>query len=187
MVYTTRLERIGISNSREGYWVDPSLTPSLEYGQMNRAHLDNDRLIAASSNERLTDILDLQLSNTPTLLDSIPHSALSRQLGNDVIATAFIPLGLVLEMQRGERGGSAGGEQYGGFFYEKYKEWSDLHEFSQSAIAFVSDGMVDQLMVALYYSEPNAANADREEVERRLSEYYLDTPRGSGRLSVICD
>lgn len=175
-----------LSNSREGYWVDPSLTPSLEYGQMNRVHLDNDRLIAASSTERLTDILDLQLSNTPTLLDSIPHSALSRQLGNDVIATAFIPLGLVLEMQRGERGGSAGGEQYGGFFYEKYKEWSDLHEFSQSAIAFVSDGMVDQLMVALYYSEPNAANADREEVERRLSEYYLDTPRGSGSLSVIC-
>src|SRR5918992_6350438 len=111
---------------------------------MNRVHLDNDRLIAASSTERLTDILDLQLSNTPTLLDSIPHSALSRQLGNDVIATAFIPLGLVLEMQRGERGRSAGVEQYGGFFYEKYKEWSDLHEFSQSAIAFVSDGMVDQ-------------------------------------------
>ena len=176
-----------LSNSQEDFGHDLTLPPGLEFGQMNRVYLDDDRLIAASSTDRLTDILHLQLNDAPTLAHSTPHAALSQQLGSTLIAAAFIPSGFIQEIQLGERKDATSNEKYRGFFYDKYKDWGNLHEFSHSAIAFATDGSIDQLLVALYYPDPSAADADREEIERRLQEYYLDTPSGPGSLSVICD
>ena len=163
-----------LSNSQEDFGHDLTLPPGLEFGQMNRVYLDDDRLIAASSTDRLTDILHLQLNDAPTLAHSTPHAALSQQLGSTLIAAAFIPSGFIQEIQLGERKDATSNEKYRGFFYDKYKDWGNLHEFSHSAIAFATDGSIDQLLVALYYPDPSAADADREEIERRLQEYYLD-------------
>ena len=163
-----------LSNFRDGYRIDPYLFGGLRLGQMARASLGDDRLIAASSDERLLNILDLQESGAPTLINSILHAALSQQLGSTLIAAAFIPSGFIQEIQLGERKDATSNEKYRGFFYDKYKDWGNLHEFSHSAIAFATDGSIDQLLVALYYPDPSAADADREEIERRLQEYYLD-------------
>ena len=70
-----------LSNSQEDFGHDLTLPPGLEFGQMNRVYQDDDRLIAASSTDRLTDILHLQLNDAPTLAHSTPHAALSQQLG----------------------------------------------------------------------------------------------------------
>lgn len=176
-----------LSNSREGYRFDRSLPRGITYGQMNRVYLGDDRLIAATSTERLTDILDLQLNGAPTLVHSAPHAALGEQLGSATVGAAFIPFGFIQEIQRGERKDVPNNSGYRGFFYDEYKDWGNLHEFSQAVVAFATDGSINQLLVALYYPDPSAADADREEMERRLQEYYLDIPSGSGSLSVICD
>ena len=176
-----------LSNFRDGYRIDPYLFGGLRLGQMARASLGDDRLIAASSDERLLNILDLQESGAPTLINSIPHAALSQQMGSTLIAGAFIPAGFIQEIQRGERKDATSNERRCGFFYDKYKDWGNLHEFSHSAIAFATDGSIDQLLVALYYPDPGAADADREEIQRRLQEYYLEIRSGPASLSVICD
>ena len=149
-----------LSNSREGYRFDRSLPRGITYGQMNRVYLGDDRLIAATSTERLTDILDLQLNGAPTLVHSAPHAALGEQLEAPLLGRIH-PVWIHPRNPARRTKDVPNNSGYRGFFYDEYKDWGNLHEFSQAVVAFATDGSINQLLVALYYPDPSAADADR--------------------------
>lgn len=163
-----------LRNSLGDRQVDMSLPPGREFGQMNRVFLVEDRLTISNSTQGLTPLLDVEAGGTPTLLDSPAHLGLVRQIGGNTIGLAFLPPRLVQELQQGLRQEARSNDDYGPFFYERYQDWRPLHPFNLAAVGYRTDGQGTQLVVALYYPDPEAAGADAAEFERRWEEYFLN-------------
>jgi hypothetical protein len=175
-----------LRNSLEDFQHDLSLPVGMRFGQMNRVQLDDNQLTISNATAGLTAILDARLDNPPTLLDSVSHSGLARQMGGNTVGIAFLPPGLFLELQQGTRRETIPNDDYGPFFYEKYQDWGQLHQFNLAAVGYRTDGPTEQLMVALYYPDPEAPEADLAEIERRWQEYYLTLLGRSGPLAKLC-
>jgi hypothetical protein len=164
-----------------------SLPVGMRFGQMNRVFLEDDRLAVSNSTDRLTALIDLQVEDAPsTLADSVPHSSLVRQLGGNTIGLAFLPPRLVQELQQGLRRETIPNDDYGPFFYERYQDWGQLHPFDLAAVGYRAGGQGTQLVVALYYPNPEAAAADAAEFERRWEEYYLDLVLWRRPIAELC-
>ncbi len=55
--------------------------------------------------------------------------------------------------------------------YDKPEEWGELHQWEAMGIGYGISGGIPQLTLSLFYSDPDAAEADAEELTLRMSDY----------------
>ena len=156
------------------------------FSSWNRVALMDNRLITAPATSIIENLIDLQKGEAGSLLDSPPHLALSRAVGDGLIGGVFLTPDWIAEYA------------IGSFRYSNRQrcspttvgvcEWFsdalDMHltgpdawgKLSPYNVALLGYGVHDgaeETVIALHYSDPDSARRDAGELEKRWNSFNL--------------
>ena len=148
---------------RDDYaWASFARPDAIAVGAMNRVYVSGAALIVAPATEFVTDMLAAWANESPPLADDAAFSSIALALG-DPLSAGLLTRETVLNP---ETEGSVGLSQY-----EKPAEWGTLHEWSDMGAGYGRSEEGQWWVISLFYSEPDAAVADADELIQRMRGY----------------
>ena len=144
---------------------------SVEYF-LNRIAFMDSRLLFAPTTEGIERLIDLQHTKGTCLLDSQPHKALAEAVGEGPLGGIFVPF---------EKTGDWTGWLYKAdmkpCLIDRYLEgpdrWGVLSPYTHVLMGYSVQGDAKETVIALYYPDPDAAQKDASELEKRWDSFQL--------------
>ena len=139
---------------------------------LNRVAVVGDWLVAAPATGIVEELINLQTGRPGTSLwDSQPHRMLVDAVDGHPVGGAFVTPKWVMENWNTVNSGPV--ERL-----DKYlsgpAQWGRLSSYSLALIGYGLRGEADEIFVALFYPNPEAAAADTAELERRWNSFHYD-------------
>ena len=148
---------------RDDYaWASFASPDAIAVGAMNRVYVSGAALIVAPATEFITGMLAAWANESPPLADDAAFSSIALALG-DPLSAGLLTREAILNP---ETEGSVGLSQY-----EKPAEWGTLHEWSDMGASYGRGEEGRWWVISLFYSEPDAAIADADELIQRMRGY----------------
>ena len=141
---------------------------------MNRVYVSDTALIASPDTAFVTGMLAAWANESPSLADDAAFSSIALALGDPLSAGLFTRETIL----NPEAGLSAGFSKY-----EKPAEWGTLHEWSDMGAGYGRGEEGEWWVLSLFYSEPNAADADADELIQRMWGYDTALTELAGQIS----
>ena len=150
----------------------------------NRVALMENRILTAPATYILHNLIDLQKGESPSLLQSPSHLALSRIVGKGMMGGIFITPDWIVENENGSfslqilfDGRTVGCCEIDPNALDSHltgpEAWGKLSPYSMALFGYrVQDG-VEETVIALHYSDPDAARKDAGELEKRWNSFHL--------------
>lgn len=148
----------------------PSFTSPAMFalGSMNRVFVEDDVLIAAPATDMVTDILAAWAGEQSSLSEDTAFSSLAAALG-DPLSAALLTRDTALNFEAS--GVSSEGQANILSDYQRPSDWGVIHEWEALGIGFGRDDDARWLVISLFYSDPDAAEADAQELLQRMDGY----------------
>ena len=142
----------------------PSLAgpDGIALGVMNRVYVSSTALIVSPTTAYITGMLATWADEAPSLADDAAFSSIALALDNPLSA-GFFTREAIMDPEVGLSGGFSQ--------YEKPEEWGTLHEWSDMGAGYGRDEGGDWWVISLFYSDPDAADADADELIERMWGY----------------
>ena len=140
---------------------------------MNRVYVSDTALIASPDTAFVTGMLAAWANESPSLADDAAFSSIALALGDPLSAGLFTRETIL----NPEAGLSAGFSKY-----EKPAEWGTLHEWSDMGAGYGRGDEGEWWVLTLFYSEPDAADADADELIQRMWGYDTALTELAGRV-----
>ena len=148
---------------RDDYaWASFASPDAIAVGAMNRVYVSGAALIVAPATEFITGMLAAWANESPSLADDATFSSIALALG-DPLSAGLLTREAILNP---ETEGSVGPSQY-----EKPAEWGTLHEWSDMGAGYGRGDEGRWWVISLFYSDPDAAIADADELIQRMRGY----------------
>jgi hypothetical protein len=148
---------------------------------INRIAFMGDRLLSAPATDLLTPLIDVQQGNVATVRESVPHVALTRALGNGLLAGIFHPHADL---------NPPDGVDFPAEHLSGPNAWQSLSPYEVALRGYRLRDGVDEFVIALYYNDPMAAAPDALELEFRWStittEREVNYRTKSFSVSTVC-
>ncbi len=148
---------------RDDYaWGSFTSPDAIAAGAMNRVYVSGAALIASPATEFVTGMLAAWANESPSLADDAAFSNMTLALG-DPLSAGLLTREAILNH---ETDGSEVLSQY-----EKPAEWGTLHEWSDMGAGYGRSEEGRWWVISLFYPEPDAADADADELIQRMLWY----------------
>ena len=148
---------------RDDYtWGSFARPDAFAHGAMNRVYVSGTALIASPATEYVTGMLAAWANESPSLADDSAFSSIALALG-DPLSAGLLTREAILDYEFGD---SVALSQY-----EKPAEWGTLHEWSDMGASYGRGEEGQWWVLSLFYSEPDAAVADADELIQRMRGY----------------
>ena len=140
----------------------------------NRVALLDDLIVAAPSTGIIEQLIDANRGESPDLLESEPHRALTAAIGEGLLGGAFMPRSWIVENWNAANTWTV-------IPLDRYmdgpEQWGQLSPYDLAVFGYRVQGDAEETVVALYYPDPAAAARDSGEFEKRWNSFYFD-PKG---------
>ena len=156
------LGRTYFSMNDDYSWGSLARPGAFALSSMNRVYVSDTALIVAPDTAFVTGMLAALANESPSLADDAAFSSIALALG-DPLSAGLLTRETVLNP---ETEGSVGLSQY-----EKPAEWGTLHEWSDMGAGYGRSEEGQWWVISLFYSEPDAAVADADELIQRMRGY----------------
>jgi hypothetical protein len=135
---------------------------------MNRVAVFDNTLIISPDTEDVTSIFDTMDGGTPSIIDNAVGRALADSLG-DVLAATFTTPARVIYYDPSDE------EDRPLFYFTIPVDWGTLRGYEMAALGYRVKGDEHYFDIALYYTDKQAAEADGEEIVKRMQSYLIGT------------
>ena len=133
----------------------------------NAVALLGGRLLAAAYIDTVKSLIDLQHGKGESLLDSKPHRTLAESFGDELLRMRFVDEAWLIQRASPKLTAKVLLDVY----VEGPKDWDRLSPYSHALLGYqVREGQ-DEIVIALYYPDPEAAATDKSELEKRWNTY----------------
>ena len=149
----------------------------------NRIALVDDQVLATPATSILEDLIDVQNGSAPSLLDSSPHLALARAVGDGMIGGVFLTPEWVAEHAFGSFTAQWRVANTAMCCYTNPTlldqhltgpdPWALLSPYSLALFGYRVQGDAEETVIALYYPDPSGAERDARELEKRWNSFHL--------------
>ena len=137
----------------------------LALSEMNRVFVGDGSLIAAPATEMVTSILETWSGISTSLAADPAYASLARALGDPLSAG-------ILNRQQVLQSESARPVKY-----DKPVDWGTLHQWDTFGVGYgQADDESGWVAFSIFYSDPDAAEADSEELIHRMNGYKTAVP-----------
>jgi len=150
---------------------------------LNRIAFVGDRLLVATTSGIMESLIDVQRGEAPSLLDSRPYSSLAEAVGEEALGGAFVgPQWIVDAWNPWDRKPAERLDEY----LEGTHRWSVLSVYTLALLGYRFRGDAQEMVTALYYPEPGAAEEAAGELKRRWEsfEFYPDSTGSPEKVSI---
>ncbi len=140
----------------------------------NRVALLGDQILAAPSTGIIEQLIDANRGESPNLLESEPHRALTVAIGEGLLGGAFMPPHWIVENWNTVNTRSVSRLDR---YMEGPEQWGQISPYDLALFGYRVQGDAEETVVALYYPDHAAAARDSGELEKRWNSFYFD-PKG---------
>ena len=198
-----RLEALGnhereLAYEKADYKGTPYFTRSQDYrfplatshpnvsAELNRVVVEDDRLLAAPATFIIEDLIDVREGDAPSLIESQAHLLLARGIGQGLIGGVFITSDWIAEhavgsfrfsnRQRCSPTTVGVCEWFSDALDMHLAEpdpWGKLSPYDVALLGYRVQGDTEETVIALHYSDPDAAKRDAEELAKRWNSFHL--------------
>jgi hypothetical protein len=130
--------------------------------RMNRVFLSDGVLAAGPDSGPIVQVMAADAGNTPVLADDPTYYRLAVSLANPLSA-GLLPRPLVME--------PPGHPHLGHDTYQKPDAWGEIHNWEVMAAGYSATEDARWSAISLFYSDPDAAQADAGELVGRMNGY----------------
>ena len=148
-------------------WAPFDRPEGIALGDMNRVYVSSTALIVSPTTEYVTGILATWANESPSLADDAAFSRIALALG-DPLSAGLLTREVVLNP---ESGSPVDLSQF-----EKPAEWGQLREWSDMGAGYGRSEEGEWWVLSLFYSDPDAADADADELIERMWGYDTILP-----------
>jgi len=134
---------------------------------MNRLAIEKDTIVVTPSTERMAAILETIANNERSIMDINACRALADSLGEVLTAVMTMPY-RVSDYDENM-------EVIPSFTFAIPENWGQLHRYDYSAIGYKNDGKERTLIFSLFCTSSGIAQADGDELVKRMESYLLGT------------
>ena len=138
----------------------------LVLADMNRMAVLDNRVILAPATYYVTDIFDVMSGTAASIMDTPASRALTDSLGNAINAFITIPERVLLDWHE---------ESVPTYYFDIPADWDLLHEYEMVALGYRVEDEQQYWDIALYYTDADDAEADGEELVKRMKSYLFRT------------
>ena len=160
------------------YWLNEDFDTSLIMHPLglpfNRVALLDDQIVAAPSTGILEQLIDANRGESPNLLESEPHRALTVAIGEGLLGGSFMPPHWIVENWNTVNTRSVSRLDR---YMEGPEQWGQLSPYHLAAFGYRVQEDVEETVLALYYPDHAAAARDSSELEKRWNSFHYD-PKG---------
>ncbi len=148
----------------------------------NRVALMDNRILAAPATPVIENLIDVQKGEFASLLESPPHLALSRVVGEGMIGGIFVTPNWIAEHAAGSyriqvRVGNASGSEIRPDALDAHltgpDAWGKLSPYSVALFGYRVQDDAEETVIALHYPDLDAAKRDAGELEKRWNSFRL--------------
>ena len=155
----------------------------------NRVALMDNRILTAPATSIIENLIDVQKGESASLLESPPHWTLSHVGGKGMIGGIFVTPDWIAEnaigsfrLEKPVCNITSGCREYDPNALDMHltgpDAWGKLSPYSVALFGYrVQDG-VEETVIALHYSDPDAARKDAGELEKRWNSFHLYVEHG---------
>jgi hypothetical protein len=158
-----------IREDYQGDAKDP--TSRMVLNTMNRVYVDESVLISAPATDMIEGVLETWAGEQPSVLGNTGFAHIGEALW-DTLSTAIMPRSAAFDTSRFSEGQRPQ--------FKEQETWGMLHEWEVAGFGFGKDADGEKwYAISLFYSDPDAAEADASELVHRMETYetvYQDYP-----------
>lgn len=143
----------------------------------NRVALLDDQILAAPSTGIIEQLIDANRGESPNLLESEPHRALTVAIGEGLLGGAFMPPHWIVENWNRNTVNTRSVSRLDRYM-EGPEQWGQLSPYDLALFGYRVQGDAEETVLALYYPDHAAAAKDSGELEKRWNSFYYD-PTGA--------
>ena len=156
------------------------------FSSWNRVAIMDNRILTAPATPIIENLIDLQKRESASLLESPPHLALSRAVGKGMIGGIFVTPDWIAEHAVGSfrfsnrRHCSPTTVGVCEWFSDALDmhlagpdTWAKLSPYSVALFGYRVQDDAEETIIALHYSDPDAARRDADELEKRWNSFHL--------------
>jgi hypothetical protein len=147
----------------------------LRMGAFNRIALLDDWLLAAPATDLLTALIDIHQGNGDGFMDSDLHRKLAEAVGVGILTEVFKDQTVIKDP-----GIPGNYMQLSLPIFQRYMDgpnkWGTLSDYNLTLAGYRIRDNVEEIAIALYYSDPSLAEKDRAEIEHRWNTYGVNLP-----------
>jgi hypothetical protein len=139
---------------------------------MNRVVVQDGLIITSPVTADISGIFDTMDGNSPSVLDNEMCLALAESMGDVLTATITTPERIIFTDLAGHQ------ESPMMFDFTIPANWGTLRGYEMAALGYCADGENHHIDIALYYDDKIAAEADGQEIVKRIQSYEVGTYMG---------
>ena len=145
----------------------------------NRVALMDNRILTAPATSIIESLVDVQKGESASLLDSPPHLALSRVVGEGMIGGIFATPDRIGYYATGSFRTAVRGVccEYDPNALDAHltgpDAWDKLSLYSVALFGYRVQDDAEETVIALHYFDPDAARRDAEELQKRWNSFHL--------------
>lgn len=170
------------------YGLHPNNAPVLDYPlrthTLNRVAVIDDWFVAAAATQQMEDLINVRDGHVESLLQSKAHLTLAQAVNGDLLSGTYRDLSAI------KNPGSP--VNFSAMITDKLQpymdgpnEWQSLTPFVLSLSGYrVRDG-IDEIVIALYYDDPIAAQEDQVQLEHRWNTFEWDFATNSDPMPLV--
>jgi hypothetical protein len=136
---------------------------------MNRVAVMDDFIITSPVKADITGIFDTMDGNSPSVLDNEMCRALADSMGDVLAAAITTPERIIFTDLAGKQ------ERPTMFDFTIPANWGTLQGYEMAALGYRANGDERYLDIALYYGDKETAEADGQEIVKRIQSYEVGT------------
>ncbi len=159
--------RTYFSMNDDNSWGSLARPGAFALSSMNRVYVSGTALIVAPDTAFITGMLATWASESPSLADDAAFSSIALALGDPLSAGLFTREAIM----NPESGGPVDLSQF-----EKPAEWGTFHEWSDMGAGYGRGDESEWWVISLFYSDPDAGDADADELIQRMWGYDTSLP-----------
>ena len=137
-------------------------------GNMNRVFVEDGTLVASPETDRMVKVLEHSAGKTPALADYAGFYSLAKSLGDPLSAALLTRSAAIKLDENPNRGYPLGATPT---IFEKPKSWGALRQWEAVGAGYLIADDSAWWGLSLFYSNPDAAGADAEELVRRMTDH----------------
>ena len=149
------------SKGKDNEWPSLGGPDGFALGDMNRVFVSGKVMIAARTTDFVTAMLATWANESPSLAEDAAFSGLATALG-DPLSAGLFTRETILDSEPAMTDLTQ---------YEKPAEWGTIHEWSDLGAGYGRGEEGEWWVVTLYYPDPDAADADADELLQRMWGY----------------
>ena len=170
------------------YGLHPDNAPALDYPYrthtLNRVAVLDNWFVAAAATQQMEELIRVHDGSMESLLESKAHVTLTEAVDGELLSGVFRDLSIIKNPGSPENF-SALIAQTMKPYLDGPKAWQPLTPFVLTLSGYrVRDGM-DEIVIALYYEDPIAAQQDQVKLEHRWNTFEWDFAANSDHMPLI--